>query len=175
MAQNTSWEAFSYSAIQEIPRTLWNPTFRCRMYTTASQMIQNLSQTNPVHSLPSISILFSHVQDFISEAVSFLRVFSPKPCMQFSHYHAFHMTVPSHRPFMQCSHASGSLQYIIKIFLFRPHSLPFIALLTTAGKILPTASLWNVQQMRQGTSGFINVFQVYPSMFRQVVAIFRGS
>jgi hypothetical protein len=28
--------------------------------------------------------------------------------------------------------------------------------------------------MRQGTSGFINVFQIYPNMFRQVVAIFRG-
>jgi hypothetical protein len=26
--------------------------------------------------------------------------------------------------------------------------------------------------MRQGTSGFINVFQVYPNMFQQVVAIF---
>jgi hypothetical protein len=29
--------------------------------------------------------------------------------------------------------------------------------------------------MRQGTNGFINVFQVYPDMFRQVDAIFRGS
>jgi hypothetical protein len=30
-------------------------------------------------------------------------------------------------------------------------------------------------KMRQGPSGFINVFQVYPNMFRQIVAIFRGS
>jgi hypothetical protein len=29
--------------------------------------------------------------------------------------------------------------------------------------------------MYQETSGFITVFQIHPDMFRQVVAIFRGS
>jgi hypothetical protein len=36
-------------------------------------------------------------------------------------------------------------------------------------------SLLNDQHMRQGTGGFINVFQVYPNMFRQVVAILPTS
>jgi hypothetical protein len=37
-------------------------------------------------------------------------------------------------------------------------------------------SLWNYQQIRQGSSGFLlKCSKFYPDMFRQVVAIFRGS
>ena len=49
MQQSASWETNRFSAIQEIPRILWNPKFHYRIQVLAIRQ----SQIDPVHALTS--------------------------------------------------------------------------------------------------------------------------
>jgi len=66
MQQSPSWEANRFSANQEIPRILWNPKIRYRIYN-CPPTVPIFGQINPVQdphptSWRSILILSSHLR-----------------------------------------------------------------------------------------------------------------
>jgi len=58
MEQSPSWEAYQFSASQEVPRILWNPEVHCRIYKCPHL---SLSGASSIQSIPPITIFWRSI------------------------------------------------------------------------------------------------------------------
>ena len=84
MEKSPSWKANRFSASQEIPRILWNPTVYYRIQKCPLR-VPILSQMDPDHTSTS-HFLKIHLPTYawVFHVVSFLQVSPPKPCIRLS-------------------------------------------------------------------------------------------
>jgi hypothetical protein len=85
--QSPSWETNISSARQEIFRILRNLQVHC-LFHKSPPLVHVLSQINPAHKIPSyfLKVHFRILSSTLSssQVVSFLQIFLPKPCMNFT-------------------------------------------------------------------------------------------
>ena len=106
MEQSPSWEANRFSISQEIPRILWNPKVHYRFHKFSTP-VPILSQTDPVHALPShflkilLNIIFPSTPGSskwsLSFSLSLSQVSPTKHCIIHLYSpHTFNMPRPPH-------------------------------------------------------------------------------
>jgi len=97
--QNSSWEANSFTASQEIPRILRNPKVLYRIHNSPPP-VSILNQHDPVHAritlLENPFYYYPPIYALVFQVISFSQVSLPKPCMHSSSPHTCCMPRPSH-------------------------------------------------------------------------------
>lgn len=123
--QSPSSEAKRSSAIQAIPRILWNPKVHCCIHNSPPFVpIQN-----QIKSIDTTTLLFSFKTHLLlstpwSSKRSLLQVYPPSPARVFLHRHACYMSRPPHSHWFDHAHNIPQGVQITIILMAQFHTAP---------------------------------------------------